>query len=290
MANMYNKSAGWRFANSLMFIFFLFPWCFPWPFIIMAGKTQNKKYRRLGYVYFFLGTATLISWFALVTVETDSPELRETWAVLVWILAILIHIFAMAQAVILHNSYLTELADIESGGNYNNMNDRGLGIYGQQATGNGYVPPAQGPYPGQYQSIQPVRQNMGAPVTQGVRQNVPVQPKAALSKAPAFPAGNAMGRGAAGAAVYQGPKLNINTASEEELAALPGLNIIDAKKAGEYRNYHGDFNSVEQFISLLNLKPHIAAPLFDILYCTPSAPGQAPGAAAPNPGRRKIDL
>lgn len=57
--------------------------------------------------------------------------------------------------------------------------------------------------------------------------------------------------------------LNINTCSEEELAALPGLNIIDAKKTISLREKNGDFESIEEFITALHIKPHIAAHLYD---------------------------
>lgn len=64
--------------------------------------------------------------------------------------------------------------------------------------------------------------------------------------------------------------LNINTCSEEELIALPGLNIIDAKKAISFREQNGDFESIEDFITVLHIKPHIAAPLYDYITVEPS--------------------
>lgn len=80
--------------------------------------------------------------------------------------------------------------------------------------------------------------------------------------------------------------LNINTCSEEELIALPGLNIIDAKKTISLREQNGDFESIEDFIMALHIKPHIAAPLYDYITVQPSFK------AAPqnNARTRKIDL
>lgn len=64
--------------------------------------------------------------------------------------------------------------------------------------------------------------------------------------------------------------LNINTCSEEELIALPGLNIIDAKRTISLREQNGDFESIEDFIAALHIKPHIAAPLYDYITVEPS--------------------
>lgn len=50
---------------------------------------------------------------------------------------------------------------------------------------------------------------------------------------------------------------DINSASEEELSALQGLTIVDAKKAISYRNEHNGFNNVDEFFNCINAKPHI---------------------------------
>ena len=50
--------------------------------------------------------------------------------------------------------------------------------------------------------------------------------------------------------------ININSATEAELTALPGINIIMAKKIIKQRDYKGDFKSVNDFISFIKIKPH----------------------------------
>lgn len=52
-------------------------------------------------------------------------------------------------------------------------------------------------------------------------------------------------------------QIDINSADEEKISSLPGLTIIDAKKAVTYRNEHNGFNSVDEFFSCINAKPHI---------------------------------
>lgn len=51
--------------------------------------------------------------------------------------------------------------------------------------------------------------------------------------------------------------IDINTCTQEDLLLLPGVGIIDAKKVLNYRN-DNKINSVEEFIDILNLKPHYA--------------------------------
>lgn len=64
--------------------------------------------------------------------------------------------------------------------------------------------------------------------------------------------------------------LNVNTCSEEELAALPGVGVASAKKAIAHRQQHGDFASVEEFITVLAIKPHIAVGLVGSLTAEPT--------------------
>lgn len=54
---------------------------------------------------------------------------------------------------------------------------------------------------------------------------------------------------------------DINSADEDAIASLPGLTIIDAKKAISYRNEHNGFNTTDEFFACINAKPHIIAQL-----------------------------
>lgn len=50
--------------------------------------------------------------------------------------------------------------------------------------------------------------------------------------------------------------LNINLASEEELADLPGIGILLSKKAIHHRQRNGQFNTLGEFFELLQLKDY----------------------------------
>ena len=50
--------------------------------------------------------------------------------------------------------------------------------------------------------------------------------------------------------------LDINTASEKDITALPGVSIILAKKIIKYRNEKGGFESLDEFYKEMKIKPH----------------------------------
>ncbi|WML33265.1 helix-hairpin-helix domain-containing protein [Clostridium sp. OS1-26] len=56
---------------------------------------------------------------------------------------------------------------------------------------------------------------------------------------------------------YKNKFIDINIASESELASLPGIGSILAKKAINHRETKGYFNSVDELAEVLSLKPHV---------------------------------
>lgn len=63
--------------------------------------------------------------------------------------------------------------------------------------------------------------------------------------------------------------LNVNTCTEEEFSALPGIGIVEAKKMTALRQTHGEFATVEEFISAIGIKPHVAVRIVDGLCAEP---------------------
>lgn len=51
--------------------------------------------------------------------------------------------------------------------------------------------------------------------------------------------------------------VDLNTATESDLAGLPGVGAILAKKAIQHRQTNDGFRSVDEFFELLGLKPHV---------------------------------
>ena len=61
--------------------------------------------------------------------------------------------------------------------------------------------------------------------------------------------------------------LNINTATEAELSALPGVNIVTAKKTIKYIESNGQFETVDEFIEKMKIKDVFAEQIRNIV-CT----------------------
>ncbi len=60
--------------------------------------------------------------------------------------------------------------------------------------------------------------------------------------------------------------VDVNSCTEDELLQLPGIGVIEAKKAINFRN-NNEFNSVDEFIQVLNIKPHFTEKIRSMLIC-----------------------
>ena len=58
-------------------------------------------------------------------------------------------------------------------------------------------------------------------------------------------------------------RLNVNTCTQEQLLQLPGMGIVQAKKAMAHREASGGFRDVDEFIDVTQLKPHFAVQVLD---------------------------
>jgi DNA uptake protein ComE-like DNA-binding protein len=65
------------------------------------------------------------------------------------------------------------------------------------------------------------------------------------------------------------PSIDLNSASEQELASLSGVGIIVAKRAVSLRESRGGFRSVEDFGETLNLKQHVVERIRPLVYASP---------------------
>jgi DNA uptake protein ComE-like DNA-binding protein len=61
--------------------------------------------------------------------------------------------------------------------------------------------------------------------------------------------------------------IDINSCSEDTLAELPGINLILAKKAINYRQENNGFASVDDFYRVVDLKPHFIAQIGNKIVC-----------------------
>jgi len=84
--------------------------------------------------------------------------------------------------------------------------------------------------------------------------------------------------------------IDINSCSVEELAQLPGVSMVMAKKADAVRRSGGGFHSVDEFFQVVQLKPHFVVQVQEMVRCeVPQQSTPAPSTQQPNSGRR-LDL
>lgn len=82
--------------------------------------------------------------------------------------------------------------------------------------------------------------------------------------------------------------IDINNCTMEEMMTLPGIGIAQARHAMEYRSEKGGFRSVDEFIEVLQIKPHFAV---QILSRAAAFPPPRPTTLPDSGGaRRRIDF
>ncbi len=78
--------------------------------------------------------------------------------------------------------------------------------------------------------------------------------------------------------------VDINNCDADMLESLPGISVVMAKKAISHRDDVGGYDSLDDFYSYLELKPHIISQISERIKC-----GQKPEGKAKQ-GRRILDL
>ena len=73
--------------------------------------------------------------------------------------------------------------------------------------------------------------------------------------------------------VSQTEVIDINKASPEQFATLPGFTLPLASRVVGHRDKIGGFSSVEQLVQLLKVKPHLVGELKARMSCSPIAGG-----------------
>jgi hypothetical protein len=101
----------------------------------------------------------------------------------------------------------------------------------------------------------------------------PSSPPPAGAVPPQAAAAPSAGGGAAGAP----SPVDVNTATAEQLAALPGFDADRANRVVAARQARRGFASVAEFVAAAGLAPHEYAPLRHLLVCPPSAHPETPG-------------
>lgn len=85
-------------------------------------------------------------------------------------------------------------------------------------------------------------------------------------------------------------RINVNTATEEELQSLPTISIIDVKKIVEYRNKNGRFSNLDEFFATFNAKPHMIVKIEDQVYIEDSDEGHVGKSMSASRNTRRFDI
>ena len=117
---------------------------------------------------------------------------------------------------------------------------------------------------------------------QGYAQPTPVQPQ------PTQPTQSIFGVAPDNNQIPVQTGIDVNSAPAEALATLPGITIIDGKKAVSYREANGGFKNIDEFYSCIQAKPHIIANIMNTVYV--GAPVVKQTAPKPSNPKRTIDI
>jgi competence protein ComEA len=97
------------------------------------------------------------------------------------------------------------------------------------------------------------RLNLAAPLTDGQELKIPFQIPTALPGTPSQ------------ASTPKGTKINLNTATLEELDSLPGIGPVLAQRIIDYRQTYGPFQSVDDLLRVQGIGPALLEKIRDLV-------------------------
>lgn len=305
------KGAKWERKNSLIFILLLFPFLNCIPFFHMSSRVKNKKWTLLGWLtviltIVFISASIIFSEFYILRDTSTAPQLED-------------YLGYNYNDIYTYEEYVTadgyeqykedyykwehqpEILQAEE--DRDRLNDlfsglvmgsnAGLLIFGFIIIIIGFTDrPKYLQLLEQTENKNVVMNRMQQMTPQSamqntVPQNIASQPAMQNSVSQNIPPQTVTVQNNIRTAPSITGAVDINTANEQQLAALPGLTIIDAKKAIAHRNANGYFSTADDFFTVINAKPHIIIRARE--YITVSTP-EKNKPSNNNPSRRNIDL
>ena len=249
-----NKGADWEFRHSLWVIWGFFGLAFI-AFLIIANGAKKRQW--------FIYAAVYAALFALWLAFTEAGEESALYDVGTTIGAFnliggTIHLFLVRKeylrrrVIIAEEGYQVDEMELER---QRMHRERGMADTVEQA---------------QEKLRRRIEERQAATQQEPVqRPQQPATPKPAAPKVPVEP-------------------IDINTCSITQLADLPGVTLVMAKKADDIRRERGGFKSVEEFFEAIQLKPHFVMQVQDKVTCAAPQP-EAP-TVTDEPVGRKLDF
>lgn len=212
-----SRDKQWERSNSWWIIWTFIPGL-NWISFLYAGfKVKQTRWKLWGLLYFIL-----FAIFGSLTEDSASPL---DWLILVYWIVPIIHVFRIRK------EYLTHLKNLQES-RLSQATDSSQRA-GEQV---GAVEQGAGP-------AQDHPQTSHAAAQGGYRESPPVPPP--------IPTSDHKPNSHSGLST-----VDLNRSSEQELATLPGIGVILAKRAISLRESRGGFHSVEDFGKALKLRSH----------------------------------
>ena len=260
----------WRNSNSIWQVWTTVPYLGGIGVFIGGVRSRKKSHMLLGSVIIVLSLGYMLANILLNqalydshVIFTDAADIYRAFIDALWPIGILGYSLTIfAGCFIRWESLVSRAASLQG---YSNEFERELDLYNRRQARS--VPAPVAP-------VAPV-----APKTQKTPKKPKAEPAAKPIDIPATPVASA---------AKAETSIDINSCTTEELMTLPGIGIVQAKQAMEYRTQHGGFRSVDEFIDVLMIKPHFAVQILS----------RASANAAPQPvhpvdsgaARRRIDF
>lgn len=227
------KSLGWKLLNSawILFSFVGGAWI---GFLIIGRKAKEPKWTKMGLIY------AIVLWVTfLIGVETPTESAISTIGILLWFL---IYMFSIVHSFIANKKYLVcrEILIVANQDEIDKQQMREEIIQHYKEEG----------------IITSVSETQEQMENENFVSNNTKSEEILINDEAAEQVEN-----------KEGAKLNINSCTENDLAALPGVSVVAAKRAIEYRNQQNGFLSVEEFYAIADIKPHFVVQLDDLIAC-----------------------
>lgn len=259
--NKSQRGWGWKLLNSawILLSFVAGAWI---GFLLIGKKTKKTKWIKAGFIYAVILWASFIGTVAMpAEYYSLTGVCAMIWSATIWVS--IIHSF------IANGEYLISrevLLDAQLNQNeYQKMRDEIVREYEEE----GVIPP----------TAEREKKNIIYKYS-----NIKKQPKkkhdaAETEKESAEREENIYNK--------ENSKLNINTCDEQSLSKLPGVSVVAAKKAIEYRNQHNGFSSAFEFYETAGIKPHFIVQLEDLIVCESADPANTASSDKAHRNERK---
>lgn len=241
MAGLTNKGIKWEMKNSLWLIYSWIPLVYSAALMYIANRVDYKPFKIIANITLFLTMGALV--IILVSLAADNENLGTGMILLLFLL----HILTFVECLILRPKYLKLLALKEDGPAKRNVVE--------------YLAEKPAAAVNPEKEVEKALKSAESKVF--IDKEVSERLDGIKEVKKSEPEKTAVGG-----------KVDINTCTADELASLPGLNLVDGKKAISHRAEIGGYKSVEEFVWFLGIKPHIAAPLHDLLVCGGKSEGK----------------